>query len=181
MQKPNPKSNFVFYRLSQFACNGLMFQETIQKNFSRNAHTYDTSATIQRQCAEHLVQYLQIKHPNLAPQSILDVGAGTGYLTHILSQCFSHSTYHLNDISPEMLKISQKRLHHLHTTWHVGDAQKLQFPFVDLIVSNLTLQWFDALEAGIQHLSSFTPCLALSFLLDGTFDDWYQKLYHLSN
>ena len=149
-----------------------MYKEKIRHHFSRAVESYDKEALTQKKAAQHLVHLLTQGLPK-KPDTILDVGTGTGFVVKELCSLFPHANYTLNDLSDAMLHKAQANLN-LQLTLLGGDAEKMLFPKspYDLITSNLTLQWFTSLEQGIRHLFCQCKTLAFTTLLDNTFWQW---------
>ncbi|MBS0288997.1 MAG: malonyl-ACP O-methyltransferase BioC [Proteobacteria bacterium] len=117
----------------------------IARSFSLAATTYDAAAFVQKEIGHRLLERLDlIKH---APCTILDVGAGTGYITRLLQQKFPKSQILGLDLAQGMTHFAKSK-----QPWHLwknkpfyicGDTESLPFANAsfDLIFSNLTLQW----------------------------------------
>ncbi|QBZ84023.1 class I SAM-dependent methyltransferase [Hydrogenovibrio crunogenus] len=141
----------------------------IQKHFNHAAVSYDEAAVLQRQVASHVDERLELVI--IEPKSILDVGAGTGILTQKLIQRYPNANIVGLDLSHNMLERAQKNLARSH--WkglpkflsNVLGLTKPQAKFinadanhipladdsVDLIVTNLMLQWCDDLDTVFQE------------------------------
>ena len=148
----------------------------VSQNFGNAATSYDQVGSVQLASAEHLCGLIPgdtVKSMN----SLLDVGTGTGYVAEILSKANPTCQITLNDISPEMLAAAEQKLSHCpRLTTELGDAETHIFaskPY-DLIVSNLTVQWFRNRQAGLGHLLSQGKVLAFSTLAENTFIEWQQ-------
>ncbi|MFH1066544.1 MAG: methyltransferase domain-containing protein [bacterium] len=151
-----------------------MNKARVQKSFDRAAAHYEKYALVQKDAADFLANFVKEK-TLLHPQTILDIGAGTGFLTERLLNFFPRARYLLNDISPAMIASSKEKFRRLdNAAYFVGDAEQAAFPekSYDLMISNLTFQWFENLEQGISRLWKKTKCLAFSTLLQGTFSEW---------
>jgi malonyl-CoA O-methyltransferase len=89
----------------------------------------------------------------LRPASILDVGAGTGVLGNELARRFPRARIVALDVAPNMLRVGRSRASWLRR-WRgkqvfiCGAAEKLPLAkqSVDMVVSNLTLQWCPELD-----------------------------------
>ena len=115
--------------------------------FNRAADSYDGVAVLQREVGERLLERLQLTR--LEPQWALDLGAGTGQITRGLLKRYRGSRVVALDLAESML---------VHTRRSAGwwrrprlvcaDAEQLPLAAasVDLLVSNLTLQWCNSLE-----------------------------------
>lgn len=148
-------------------------KKKIQQNFNTASLTYDSAATIQRTAAEILVTNF-IKYFNtFHPCSILDVGAGTGYVTKLLLRYFPNSLYSLNDLAENMLKQAKNNLSiYKNIKVYSGDMENINFDFHSLIISNMALQWASDLNNIIKKLFLNSNILAFSCLLKGTFKEW---------
>ncbi len=117
----------------------------IARSFSMAAKTYDQSAFVQKEIGHRLIERLDlIKTP---PATILDVGAGTGYITRQLQQKFPKASIMGLDLAHGMTQFAKSK-----QPWHLwknkpfyicGDTEILPFAnkSFDLIFSNFTLQW----------------------------------------
>ncbi|XGA08046.1 MAG: methyltransferase domain-containing protein [Wolbachia endosymbiont of Xenopsylla cheopis] len=153
----------------------------IQKNFNRASSSYDSVAFVQKKCAVKLVSALTNYFPEFHPQSILDLGTGTGYIAEILLKSFPKSKYALNDISPNMLaKAKEKLIGYEKIRFILDDMETQNFGFHDLIISNLAFQWVNNLKDMIERAYKNSNVLAFSCLLDGTFDEWSKIFIELS-
>ena len=95
---------------------------------------------------------------NCSVKSILELGCGTGRLTHLLLQQFPDCKIVAIDISKEMIKRADVSLStESNIELLVGDAEILVHDDIirsrkfDLIVSNATAQWFNDPHATIKH------------------------------
>ncbi|ADJ27932.1 malonyl-ACP O-methyltransferase BioC [Nitrosococcus watsonii] len=135
----------------------------IAKAFNRAAAHYDEVAILQRRVGEQLLERLD--WVKLSPSVVLDVGTGTGLQAAGLLNRYKEARLIALDLAPEMLHRAQQRLkesvpqrlgrilkmvwppfHRHHYHFVCGDAEGLPLAnhSVDLIFSNLTLQWCPA-------------------------------------
>ena len=138
----------------------------IAKSFGEASQSYDVSARLQRFSGKHLMPWL----PNRNDLMVLDLGCGTGFFTDILAQRFER-VFGL-DISGKMLSFA-KGNRDKQITWLHGDAYKLplQDKSVDLVYSNLMIQWCDDLSVVLNEiLRVLKPggLFIFSTLVDGT-------------
>jgi malonyl-CoA O-methyltransferase len=154
----------------------MLNKEQVKTNFNKCAVLYDKHALTQQKSAQFLVEFL--KHNiSLSPQSVLDIGTGTGFTAEQLLKYYPSAKYLLNDIAPNMIDFALEKLHRYgNLKGALGDAETTDFPQVDLIISNLTFQWFNELEKTLQHLWGKTSVLAFATLVKGTFQEWYDYL-----
>jgi malonyl-CoA O-methyltransferase len=134
--------------------------------FNRAAVHYDEAAVLQRIVGEQLLERLDLV--KLSPAVILDVGAGTGLQTEGLLHRYRKAQIIALDLAPEMLNQARQRVEGrlpqtleriLGGVWRhfqvgfshfvCGDAECLPLAnqSVDLIFSNLALQWCWALDS----------------------------------
>ena len=141
-------------------------------NFNKAAVNYDKHAKIQKQAADHLFEYID----TLSPKSILEIGCGTGFLTQLMQKNFHASTYFISDIASNMVERCKQKYNAPNANFFVADGENLPISNkLDLIVSNLTFQWFQNFEETLLNLYKQTKTLAFSTLIDGTFDEWRRK------
>lgn len=155
----------------------------IRRAFSRAAAHYDAAAALQREVgarlAESLEYYDDPAHHTAPPQRVIDVGCGTGALALAMQQRWPKAQVLGFDLAPGMVREANARFG---TRAHlldfkrrpqalVADARALPLPdaSVDVLVSNLALQWIEDLPAvfagfrrvlrpgGLMLLSTFGP------------------------
>lgn len=117
---------------TEFALDGAH----IRHAFDRAASSYDQAAALQRQVAERLVSHL-----HGAPQSLLDLGCGTGYATALFAERFPAAQCYALDLAPGMLKTCRQRLPPVPVLCAEAAQLPLQTEHFDWVVSNLMLQW----------------------------------------
>lgn len=150
----------------------------VRHNFDMASNTYENFSSVQYQSAEKLCKKLLYYFPNLSPNTVLDLGAGTGFMTQLLYKGFPNSNYTVNDISPAMLKKAKKKLHN-DVKFICGDMEILNFAFYDLVVSNLALQWINNLNEMLKKICKNSRYFAFTCLLKGSFQrlsDIFQDL-----
>ncbi|MFO0323782.1 MAG: malonyl-ACP O-methyltransferase BioC [Burkholderiales bacterium] len=126
----------------------------VRRSFDYAAHTYDEHAFLQREIADRLFERLD--YIKLAPKHVLELGCGTGYATRKLRARYPEAALTAVDLAPEMCRVAAAQMPKAPllarmfksaptTEWLCADAEKLPMAdeSVDLIVSNLTLQWCD--------------------------------------
>jgi malonyl-CoA O-methyltransferase len=114
----------------------------VRRSFDRAAKTYDGAAVLHAEVRESLLERLQLV--TLVPRVVLDAGAGTGHASRALKRRYPKATVVALDSSLEMLKVAGKQQSWLRPFERVcADAEclPLREGSVDLIVSNLMLQW----------------------------------------
>ena len=139
----------------------MQLKTKIKNHFNRSGNSYDKVACVQKQSAGLLVKKLQSFDSSFYPQTILDLGTGTGYIPEILLPHYRNSLYTLNDIAPKMIEIVENKF-----------LDRDNFQDHNLIISNLALQWINNLEKTLEKFYKKSNILAFSCLLDGTFKEW---------
>lgn len=122
--------------------NYLLPKQTITQAFNQAAARYDDVANLQRRVADGLLQ--QLSHLNLIVDRALEVGTGTGYLTAGLSKALPDAQLLGIDIAERMIKKTAGKMSQQDSCYCVcadTDLLPLIDASVDLVVSNLALQW----------------------------------------
>ena len=145
----------------------------LQTRFNKASKSYDDVAWAQKDAAEFLVDKL-LKYQNFIPQTVLDVGTGTGYIPEFLLEKFPKSSFYLNDIADEMLDVCKAKFAKTQNIYYLpGDMLELDADLYECVISNLALQWAPDLQYAINFLhSKSSNIFAFSTLLDGTFEEW---------
>ncbi len=119
--------------------------------FDQVANIYDQWSNLQTTIAEELLERVQWLKIN--PQNILDIGTGTGNLAKGLSRHYEDANIYAIDIAPQMLKQAYQQI----PTQHFICADAVQLPIanasIDLLVSNLMLQWCDDIPTVFAEFS----------------------------
>src|SRR5262245_38037778 len=123
-------------------------RRAVARAFDRASARYDEAAALQERVRGELLSRLD--ELKVAPQSILDLGAGTGHGARALKCRYPRAMVVAVDIAPGMLDRARRQSRWLRRFERVrADAYTL--PFVDgafdLVFSNLMLQWCDDLDA----------------------------------
>jgi malonyl-CoA O-methyltransferase len=123
-----------------------MRKQIINRAFSKQAILYDRQALLQRESSERLSTFLP---ENIAGQSVLEIGSGSGFLTeHLLGRGGSVTTC---DLAHGMNRFLKDKLRNQFPEASVsiltGDAEYLPFGSnrFDMVTSNLCFQWVDEL------------------------------------
>ncbi len=151
-------------------------RQHIKQHFSHAAPSYDEAAVLQKTVADRVDERLSLT--TIETHTILDIGAGTGFLTEKLIARYSNANIFAIDLSFSMLQQAQPRLKQARfpqlgnalnqtlnktlgqtltqkTAATAINADAYQLPFadqsIDLITSNLMLQWCDDLDAVFQE------------------------------
>jgi malonyl-CoA O-methyltransferase len=136
----------------------------IRMAFTRAAATYDGAAVLQREIADRMLERLDLLKS--APKNVVDAGCGTGYCARALARRFRRARVIGVDSSPAMLHQARRRVGWFSKTRYVGgDVEHLPISdsAVDMVVSNLTLQWCDLQRAVSEFLRVLRPGGVLLF------------------
>lgn len=119
----------------------------LQSAFNHAARSYDDAALLQREVGMRMLERLDLMR--LDPALIVDAGAGTGLHTRPLARRYKNATVLALDLAENMLREARRYI----PFWRLWfnkqhglvcadiDALPLRDASVDMIFSNLTLQW----------------------------------------
>lgn len=120
-------------------------KKQVRVAFQRAAGSYDRAARVQKELADRLLEHLD--PVRIAPELVVDLGAGTGDLVLSLSDRFRQATVVAVDIAESMLRVARTKSggRDAGKRFLCADAERLPFrdASVDLVVSNATLQWLN--------------------------------------
>jgi len=129
-------------------------RHAVAQAFDRASASYDAAAALQERVRNELIDRLvELK---LAPQRILDLGAGTGHASRALKRRYPKSLTVAADIAPGMLAHAKKQSRWLRRFERVrADAYSLPFRdgCFDLVFSSLMLQWCDDLDVVFAEIA----------------------------
>jgi malonyl-CoA O-methyltransferase len=129
----------------------------LRRAFGRAAACYDEAAVLQREVGERLLGRLDLMR--VQPRRILDIGCGTGVATRALMKRYPKAQVVALDLSTAMLGQARRRAPLLRRLPAVcADAERLPLlpGSVDMVFSNLTLQWCHDLNRAF---AGFLRCL----------------------
>ena len=117
--------------------------------------------------------------PEMYPEQILELGAGTGQLTRLLADRFPDVPIDAVDVAEKMIEHSRAKFSRFpQINWIVGDAQTYwggdRYP---LIVSSAALHWVVDLRATFENIfQSLKPggTFALGMMLQGTLKELHE-------
>jgi malonyl-CoA O-methyltransferase len=150
----------------------MLDKKITRQHFERAAKTYDASAVLQREVAIRLAE--RLAYIKLEPKRAVDIGCGTGYITHDLLKRYPKTEIISLDLSLNMLQQTATVNQQGWKKWFnpqknkplaiCADAESLplQNQSVDLIASNLMLQWSNNLS---ETFAGFHAVLAPNGLL----------------
>lgn len=142
MNTPDPRQLFALDR------------RAVASAFDRASGSYDAAAALQERVRNELLGRLD--ELKIAPDTILDLGAGTGHSSRALKRRYPKSLTVAVDIAAGMLERAKAQVGWLRRFERVrADAYTLPFRdgAFDLVFSSLMLQWCDDLDAVFAELA----------------------------
>jgi len=124
----------------------------VKRSFDRAAKDYDAHAPLQREVRERLLEKLDFV--TLEPSALLDAGCGPGGALPALAKRFRKAKLFALDIAPGMLAEARRRKPWFRTLATLeGDLARMPLAddSVDLVFSNLALQWANDLDAALKE------------------------------
>ncbi len=121
----------------------------VRRAFARAASSYDAAAALQREVQSRLIEsldYLEARKPEV----VLDIGAGTGHASALMKKRWPKAQVIALDVALPMLDQAKRQAGWWKPFQRLcGDAAALPLAdnSVDVIFSNLCLQWVDDLPA----------------------------------
>lgn len=116
----------------------------VRRSFDRAAAGFDAAAVLHAEVRAQLLERLELT--DLAPRVIVDAGAGTGHASRALKRRYPKASVLALDLSLGMLRAA-RRQHSWRRPFARICASAERLPLadgsVDLILSNLMLQWCD--------------------------------------
>lgn len=135
-------------------------KSAIARSFSRAATTYDQVALLQKEIGSRLLDRLDFIKFN--PQTILDLGGGTGFFNESLLKKYPTADIIHCDIAEGMVSYAKKVSAKLDSASGLkskinyicadGDFLPIQNQTVDFVFSNCALQWFPDLSYVFQEI-----------------------------
>ncbi|MCH7338112.1 malonyl-ACP O-methyltransferase BioC [Acinetobacter higginsii] len=121
----------------------------VAQRFAKAGQSYVEHAVVQKQISAQLFEYLKVYCPqNL--DSVLEIGCGSGNLTHLFESYFRVEQLFLNDLYAD---VDQHFLNLKHLNWLIGDIERLTLPpSLDAVISSSALQWMLDLPALLQQI-----------------------------
>ncbi|MEM7317271.1 MAG: methyltransferase domain-containing protein, partial [Planctomycetota bacterium] len=146
----------------------------ILSEFDRASSTYQAHSEVQQEIARALANLLIEACPK--PDTILELGCGTGNLTRLLAQQYPSSRIEATDASPSMLEEARRLMDESQVKYSelVIDSNLRLDSDWDLIASSMTLQWLKNLPQVIGRLADRAQTLAFALPIHGTFANWIE-------
>lgn len=144
----------------------------IARGFGNASGSYDSASRLQRFMGNTMLQKLQSREEGPFRSSVLDLGCGTGWFTRKFADLGRVEALAGVDLSAGMLEQARESGPD-GIRWIVADAEHLPLPddSVDLIFSNLMIQWCDDPRSALRECRRVLRSggsLMISTLLDGT-------------
>ena len=126
-------------------------KQKVQAAFDHAARSYDEAAVLQHEVGKRVMDRLEFI--KIEPEIIIDIGSGTGRLSSAVTKRYPDSRVYSLDLAPEMLNYARKQSITQPTAFVCADAEQLPFSdqSVDMIVSNVTIQWCMNLEQAFKE------------------------------
>jgi len=124
----------------------------MRRAFERASRTYDHAAVLQTEVRQRLLSRLE--YVKLEPELIVDAGCGTAHAARELKRRFPRARVIALDIATGMLREAQRQQGWRRRFERVcADAERMPLAdaSVDLIFSNLMLQWCDVPDTALRE------------------------------
>ena len=123
----------------------------IAQSFGRAAKNYDAAATVQKWSGQQLINRLK---DDMSPQTVMDLGCGTGLQSVQLKQQFPRARVTGVDFSAGMLAYARTSHADKPVDWLCCDAENLavQDSSQTLVFSNFALQWCVDLQQAVAEI-----------------------------
>lgn len=151
---------------------------SIVQEFDRAADSYGKYDQVQRSIADRLVRFVD---DSRSINRVLEIGCGTGNLTHRFLAEFPGSKIVATDASQRMLDVAAIELADelagkkvVLDHWVVGNDWSFVSEGWDLIISNMTFQWIQQLEDVVRRLCKLSKQVVFSLPVKGTFQNWIE-------
>lgn len=126
------------------------WKEVVQRKFAQHVDEYDHYAFLQKEVAEMLAAELPALE---GTADILEVGCGTGYLTQEIFEKYPNAHFTITDLCQKMVDATTRKYPHDQAIYKVMDGEHPETDKqYDLIVSSMSVQWFEDEVAGLERL-----------------------------
>lgn len=152
----------------------------IRSNFSDSVQYYHKHANLQFKIAERLAKALEPWQYSIPDGPVLEIGAGTGFLSKHLMGMFKNRDLIISDFSENMIQFCEENYSEFDSiTFETLDAEQTAWPEKKyaLIAGNYVAQWFKYPSQTLSKIaSSLVPggLLLISFPASESFSNWRQ-------
>lgn len=140
--------------MQKLNANGYQLEQAkTRSGFERAAHSYDAAAVLQREVGERLLERLDLI--KMTPQRVIDLGCGTGKITEQLLKRYKKAHITGLDLALSMVEVTRQQGGLLRKPAGIcADVAQLplQANSIDMMTSNLMLQWCNDLPAVFSEL-----------------------------
>ena len=121
----------------------------VAQRFAKAGQSYVEHAVVQKQISAQLFKYLKTYCPQSLP-SVLEIGCGSGNLTHLFHSYFQVDQLFLNDLYED---VDQHFSTIENIAWLIGDIEQLHLPqSLDAVISSSALQWMTDLPTLLHRI-----------------------------
>lgn len=121
----------------------------VAQRFAKAGQSYVEHAVVQKQISAHLFEYLKAYCPKTF-DSVLEIGCGSGNLTHLFQTHFQFDQLFLNDLYED---VEQHFSTIQNIAWLIGDIEQLHLPqSLDAVISSSALQWMTDLPTLLHRI-----------------------------
>ena len=121
----------------------------VAQRFAKAGQSYVEHAVVQKQISAQLFEYLKSYCPKTF-DSVLEIGCGSGNLTHLFRTHFQFDQLFLNDLYED---VDQHFSTIQNIAWLIGDVEQLHLPqSLDAVISSSALQWMTDLPTLLHRI-----------------------------
>ncbi len=149
-------------------------RQLVSQRFGNALKTYDASAVAQEAIAKRLARLLS-ERMSLSPETIFEIGCGTGLLTAELHSYYPEAHFVLNDLVKASEGVIKAKLPLMDYDFMTGDAENMSWQCgYSLIASSSVIQWWDApthfIDKAFHSLQDGGWLAVSTFLPDNLFE-----------